>query len=231
MGTQSGERKIRLVLLDDHGLFRASLARFLAAESGIEVTRECGTPREALEILCGSKGPDAELVLLDFDLGGGETAHELIKAARQAGYKGHFLIVAGTVDVRKAALALKYGASGIFLKSDDPTHLLEAIRLIANGGIWVDAKIIRPLVDRFIERYPQLEGRGSDGLGPQERSVLLGVVEGLTNRRIGAALGLSESAVKATIQRLFAKACVRTRTELVRAAIEGNLEGGGGRYR
>jgi two-component system nitrate/nitrite response regulator NarL len=54
MGQQTQENQIRLVLLDDHGLFRASLSRFLASEPGFEIAGECGTPAEALEVLNGS---------------------------------------------------------------------------------------------------------------------------------------------------------------------------------
>ena len=62
MGQEIQEKQIRIVLLDDHGLFRASLARLLASEPGLEVAGECGTASEALEVLRGSA---VDLVLLD----------------------------------------------------------------------------------------------------------------------------------------------------------------------
>src|SRR5580693_2411035 len=105
------ENRTRLVLLDDHCLFRASLSRFLASEPDFEVAGECGTSAEALETLNGSS---VDIVLLDFDLGSGR-GNEFISAARQAGYRGRFLMVAGVADARSAAVVLKLGASGIFL--------------------------------------------------------------------------------------------------------------------
>jgi DNA-binding NarL/FixJ family response regulator len=128
---QTDGNRIRLVLLDDHCLFRASLARLLASESGFEVVGECGTSAEALEMLNGSP---VDVVLLELDLGA-EYASALMSAARKAGYQGRFLILAGTTDAERSAVALKFGASGIFLKSEAPERLVQAIRLIAGGAV------------------------------------------------------------------------------------------------
>lgn len=214
------ENPIRLVLLDELGLFRASLSRFLASQPGFEVAAECGSAAETLEIL---KNSAVDLVLLDFEIGA-EHGNDFICAARQAGYKGRFLIVAGALDIRKSAIALKLGASGIFLKSEAPDRLLHAIRVIANGEVWVDQKIIQLLADQFIDRYCHPRDQRSDkDLDERERNVLLGIVGGLSNRKIGENMGLSESSVKNVVQRLFSKSGVKTRSQLVRMALEGSL--------
>jgi two-component system nitrate/nitrite response regulator NarL len=216
MNQHTEETRIRLVLLDDHVLFRASLARLLASEPDFEVTGECGTAAEALEML---KRAGAEIILLDLDLGS-EHATVFISAARGAGYQGRFLIVTGSADAKNSALALKLGASGIFLKSETPARLLQAIRLVAQGDVWIDPKVIQLLVDR----YSQLQDHKFDGpLEERERKVLLGILGGLTNKKIGDNMGLSESSVKNLVQRLFTKAGVKTRSQLVRVALEGSL--------
>ena len=220
MNDPTQENRIRLVLLDDHGLFRASLGRLLASESDLEVAGECGTSAEALEVL---KGSTVDMVLLDFDVGS-EHGNDFISAAQQAGYRGRFLIVAGSANVRDSAIALKLGASGIFLKSEAPDRLVQAIRLVGNGGIWVDQRIIQLLADQLIDRYPRLEDQRSSGpLEDRERNVLLGILGGLTNRKIGDNMGLTESSVKNVVQQLFRKAGVKTRSQLVRVALEGSL--------
>ncbi len=214
------EKAIRLVLLDDHGLFRTSLARSLAAEPGLEVAGECGTSAEALQIVITS---EVDLVLMDFDADSG-CGSEFISGARDAGYRGHFLIVTGEVDGRTAAIVLKLGASGIFLKSDPFERLLQAIRLTAKGEVWVDPKVIQVLADQAIEPYPRPHEEGAAGvLEERERSVLLGILGGLTNKKIAESMGVSESAVKNIVQQLFGKAGVKTRSQLVRVALEGSL--------
>ena len=220
MGQQIEENRIRLVLLDDHGLFRGSLGRFLASEPGFEIAGECGTSAEALEVLNRST---VDIVLLDFDLGS-ERGNEFISTARQAGYRGRFLLVAGAADAKSAATALKLGASGIFLKSEAPERLVHAIRLVANGEVWVDSRVIQMLAEQLIDQYPQFDDQGPTGvLEDRERNVLLGILGGLTNKKIGANMGLSESSVKNVVQRLFGKAGVKTRSQLVRVALEGSL--------
>jgi DNA-binding NarL/FixJ family response regulator len=145
-------------------------------------------------------------------------------AAREAGYNGRFLLIAGNADARSAALALKLGATGIFMKSDAPERLVHAIQLVATGELWVDSKVIQMLAEQLVDRYPQFEDPGVTGLlEERERNVLLGILGGLTNKKIGASMGLSESSVKNIVQRLFGRAGVKTRSQLVRVALEGSL--------
>lgn len=219
MGEQPQPDRIRLILLDDHGLFRASLARFLGSVPGFEVVGECGTSVEALKVLNDSS---ADLVLLDFDLGS-ERGTEFICAARRAGYRGNFLVVAGIAEPKAVALALKDGASGIFLKSEAPERLVRAIQSVASGEVWIDPKVVQTLADRLVDPYLQFDEKAASVLDDRERRVLLGILSGLTNKKIGENLGLSESSVKNSVQRLFDKAGVKKRGQLVRAALEGSL--------
>jgi two-component system, NarL family, response regulator NreC len=210
---------IRLVLFDEFALFRASLSRYLASEAGFQVVGQCGTSAEALETL---KDVTADVILLDF---AAVAEHDdFISAARERGYQGRFLIVVGTLDVRKLAFALKLGATGVFLKSEALERLVQAIQLVANGEVWVDQKVIQLLAEQFFYPYPRFEDKESlRPLEDRERNVLLGIVKGLTNRKIGDGMGLSESSVKNIVQRLFGIAGVKTRGQLVRAALDGSL--------
>lgn len=210
---------IRLVLLDEFALFRASLGRYLASEAGFQIVGHCGSSGEALETL---RSVTADVVL--FDVAAVAEHDDFISAARQAGFQGRFLIVAGTLDVRKLALALKLGATGVFLKSEALERLVQAIQLVANGEVWVDQKVIQLLAEQFFCPYPRFEDKESlRPLEDRERNVLLGIVKGLTNRKIGDGMGLSESSVKNIVQRLFGIAGVKTRGQLVRAALDGSL--------
>jgi DNA-binding NarL/FixJ family response regulator len=219
MDEQTQGDQSRLVLVDDQALFRASLSRFLATEPGLEVVGECGTATEALEILNGSP---VDVVLLDLDLRI-RPGDELTSAALRAGYKGSFLIIAGTIDATGLAGALKIGASGVFLKSEAPDRLVQAIRLVASGAIWVDQKIIRLLADQLADQRQRDVYSSGDVLTDREEEVLLGILGGLTNRKIGDNMGLSESTVKSVVQQLFLRAGVRKRSQLVRMALEGSL--------
>ncbi|MGO9230158.1 MAG: LuxR C-terminal-related transcriptional regulator [Bryobacteraceae bacterium] len=207
---------IRLLLLDDHVLFRESLGRLLASEPDFRLVGHCGTSAEALEIL--NRTP-VDVILLDYDLGD-DHGGQFLQAALRAGYRGKTLMVTAGMTAAECSLALKLGASGIFLKHDSPGSLAQAIRQVAAGEMWVDKKVIQSLADNVSFREEQNLRKL---LTEREQEVLQGLFEGLTNKEIAAQLGVSESAVKATLQQLFQKTHVRTRSQLVRIALESSL--------
>jgi two-component system nitrate/nitrite response regulator NarL len=208
---------IRLLLVHEHGMFRDSLSRFLASGHGFRIVGECSTAQEALQLLHDSP---VDIILLDFEPE--HRGYELIGAASEQGYHSRFLLIATGDDAHSAALALKLGASGVFLKSEPLDRLVQAIRLVADGQVWVDARIIRKLADRLVENdLTAPPEQMSLDLDERERQVLRGILNGLTNKKIGASLGLSESSVKNVVQRLFIRGRVKTRSQLVRAAMQG----------
>jgi DNA-binding NarL/FixJ family response regulator len=215
MDGQNRER-IRLLLLDDHVLFREGLSRLLASEPDFEMVGNCGTSAEALDVL---KGSPVDIVLLDFDLGD-DHGSQFIAAARRAGYTGKILMVTAGMDAAESSIALQLGASGIFLKHNSPVTLAKAIRLVASGEIWMDQRVIHLMADGIHRREGQTFQKV---LTEREQQVLRGIFEGLPNKEIAGRLGVSEGAVKATLQQLFQKTRVRTRSQLVRIALETSL--------
>jgi len=205
--------RIRLLLLDDHILFREGLRRLLVSEPDFETVAECGTPAEALEALSRST---VDIVLLDFDLED-DTGTRFIASATAAGYQGKILMVTAGMSPLDISVARKLGISGIFLKHNSPTSLLEAIRTVAGGGVWMDPKAM-PTGESRAAKTPTVL------LTPREQKVLRSVFEGLTNKEMAYQIGVSQSSVKATLQQLFEKMGVRTRGQLVRIAIEQSLE-------
>jgi DNA-binding NarL/FixJ family response regulator len=208
--------RIRLLLVDDHILFRDGLSRLLALEPDLAVVAGCGTVAEALDMV--GRHP-VDIVLLDYDLGEDHGSH-FLSSARRTGYTGKVLMVTAGMTAKESSTALHLGASGIFLKHNSPGTLAKAVRLIMGGEIWVDPKVIQLMADRVDQRE---EERVSPLLTEREQQVLRGIFEGLTNKEIGAQLGVSDGAVKATLQQLFQKTGVRTRSQLVRIALEGSL--------
>jgi DNA-binding NarL/FixJ family response regulator len=222
--TRAGMEPIRLLLLDDHVLFRESLGRLLSSEPDFEVVAQCGTSAEAREMLQSMR---ASMMLLDFNLEN-DRGGQLISEVRGAGYQGTILIVTAGMTAAESLKALHAGASGIFFKHNSPETLIKVIRLVAGGEVWLDQKIVQLLAEdahqqesQHLRKIPGENARNS--LTEREQEVLRGIFEGLTNRTIATRIGVSEGSVKATVQQLFQKTRVRTRSQLVRVALEGAI--------
>ncbi len=201
---------IKILLVDDHVLFREGAARLLAAERDFVISGQYGSVEEALKALCSI---DVDLVLLDLDLGK-ERGFDFFQPAREAGFHGPILVVAAVVSPFEVRRLIHLGAAGIFLKQSSPAVLVDAIRAVVGGKIHIDPSLQ--------ESVPgSADADDSEGaLNERERAVLGGVFEGLTNKEIAVRVHISEALVKATLQQLFEKHGVRTRSQLVRIALE-----------
>ena len=201
--------RVRILLIDDHALFREAIARVLAAQPDLEIVGECATVEEGIDII---KSTPLDLVLLDINLGS-QQGGAFLNLAREAGFTGKILVVTAGVSRFEAARLLQKGCCGIFLKHERPQLLIERIRGIVNGTGTVSRA----------ENLEQVEAASQDIRRPltrRERQVLRGVFGGRTNKEIAFELEVSEPLVKAVVQQLFTKTGVRNRSQLVRAAVE-----------
>jgi two-component system, NarL family, nitrate/nitrite response regulator NarL len=208
--------EIRLMLIDDHTLFREGLARLLEGEPGLRLVGHFASTAEAL---ASPELSSVQVALLDFDLGE-EQGTRFLRESLRLGFMGRTLMVTAGMSGVDAVRALEGGASGIFLKHNPPASLIAALHRVAAGQPWLDAGSFNSLVQAAsnnVNPQPAL------ALTQRERAVLKGVFEGLTNKEIAAELAFSESYVKALLQQLFAKTRVRTRSQLVRVALERHL--------
>ncbi|HKM83839.1 MAG TPA: response regulator transcription factor [Candidatus Acidoferrum sp.] len=212
--SRTDQKSIHVLLIDDHALFRESVARLLQSEPGFEVVAHCGSGAEALQIIESSKKID--IVLLDLDLGQ-ERGAEFLDRLRSARFAGKVLLVTADVSDSELPTLIRKGISGVFMKHGSPALLIQGIRETMEGK----ALFAQDLLRRALERAeaPGLDQRRSK-LTERERQVLSFVFEGLANKQIADRLQISETAVKATLQQLFAKTGVRTRSQLVRVALE-----------
>jgi len=208
----SATQRINILLVDYHALFRESVARLLRSEPGLEVAAHCNSVEEALAVLLKTY---VDIVLLDFDLGqrdGGEFMH----LARQQGFNGKVLVVTAGVGKEQAAELVRNGISGIFMKHNSAALLIVGIRDVLAGKVWFDRELLQEAMGDAGSHQESKAGRFTE----RERQVLSCVFEGLVYKEIAERIGVSESSVKATLQQLFFKTGVRTRSQLVRIALE-----------
>ncbi len=200
--------------MDDHSLFRESLSRLLEAEPGFVIAGTCANTGEALMAL---DGEPVDVVLLDYDLGD-EQGTVFLDESKRRGFAGRILMVTAGMTDTGTLRAFESGSAGVFLKHSPPAQLVEAIHKVASGEMWLDSRAVTSLVSGATSRSgEQTEG---ESLNAREKAVLKAVFEGLSNKEIAGHLQTSESSVKAVLQQLFDKTGVRTRSQLVRIALE-----------
>jgi two-component system, NarL family, nitrate/nitrite response regulator NarL len=204
---------VDILLVDDHAVFRESVARLLGSEPGFEVVGHCGSVEEALAIL---RHRHVDIVLLDFDLGEHDGA-QFMSLAKQEGFRGRVLVVTAGVEQAEAAELIRSGVSGIFKKHNSAASLARGIRDVMTGKVWFEQDVVQRAITSQPRAHPEPQ---AEQFTHRERQVLWCVFEGLANKEIAGQIGVSESSVKATLQQLFSKTGVRTRSQLVRIALE-----------
>ena len=217
-GTQSGT--IEILLVDDHTLFRESLRRLLNGERGFHVCADFATAHEAMLAL--DKGLSFDVALLDYELtiASETTANglDLLLQIRAHKPEARVLMVTAGMNMKDLRRTVRDLNAGIFLKTEPTAELMLAIQRTAKGERWISSGAALTMLSTG-------DGEQNKGnLSRRESSVLRGVLEGLSNKEIGVRLALTESSVKGVLQKLFEKTGVRSRSQLVRYAIETQID-------
>jgi two-component system, NarL family, nitrate/nitrite response regulator NarL len=205
------DHKIRILLLDDHTIFRQGLVRLLRTQPDLDLPLHCGSVGEALR---GLAAVPPDLVLLDVDLGA-ESGIDFLLQARRNGFHGPVLVLTAGVSQNEEQLLESHGISGILRKDVSIDVLAERIRELA--GIRSHAGFAG---SRTVVPNTSLGSKRAKPLTCREVEVLRLLLEGHANKQIAHELGCTESAVKGIIQQLFHKSGTASRSQLVRAALE-----------
>jgi two-component system, NarL family, nitrate/nitrite response regulator NarL len=213
---------LRVVIADDHPLYRDGVARTLAERAGFQVLGVCGSADDAV-LLAERHRPD--LALLDISMPGGG-----IEAARRIAALGTATkIVMLTVSERDEDVmeALKAGAHGYVLKGVGASELLDIVRTVASGGSFVSPT----LAARLLQAMQKPDRRGLSGdrlssLARREEQILELVAKGLSNKEVARELDLQEKTIKHYMTSILQKLHVRNRVE---AALLAREAGRGGR--
>lgn len=210
--------RIRVLLADDHALFRQALTSLIADEDGIEVVGNVENGREAVRVVT-QLNPD--VVLMDAVMPGlnGLEATRLIRRASPA---TRVIMLTGFVDEDSLVESLRAGASGYVMKSADISELLLAIRSVNRGETYL-ARSLSASFNVAEVLYRSRVGdsaAGVKGLTSREREVLQLIAEGYTNQGIAHELFVTVKTVEAHRSHLMAKLRARNRTDLIRYAIQ-----------
>ena len=214
---------VRVLVVDDHTLFRCGIASALANQENLEVVGEASDGLEAIE---KAKEIVPDVILMDLNMpncSGLEATQALQTEMPQI----NILVLTVSDNESDLFAAMKFGAKGYILKNTEPEELIHAIFHIARGGVIVSPLVATKLLTEFKDLSAGVEresARGADTvLSPREGEVLQLLARGATNKEIGDALFISENTVKTHLRNIMEKLHLVNRSQAAAYAVKKGL--------
>ncbi len=223
--------KIRIVVADDHPIFRDGLCKLLALEEDFEVVAQASDGRQVLDVL---QQVEPDILLLDLKMPGldGLATLQRLQAVRN---KTRVIVLTASDDKNEFVQAMKLGTSGIVLKQTATELLIKSIRKVHAGEIWLDSHTTAAVIRQFVandeppvaQQMPQPpRDRERSPLSQREREIVALVAQGFKNKEMAEKMFISEQTVKNHLHNIFDKLGVSDRLELALYAIHNNLHTG-----
>jgi two-component system nitrate/nitrite response regulator NarL len=218
----TGTRKIRILLVDDHNLFRSGLKALLSRQPDFEVVGEAA---DGLEGYKRAKQLHPDVVLLDLDMPG-ISGREAVRMLAEELPQVHVLMLTVSESAEDLVHCLNAGARGYLLKNIDAEFFSDAVRRAARGEAVVapamTTKLVAGLQHSGQETAPAAVA-AHDKLSPREREILLLLAKGASNKEIARDLGVAESTVKIHVQGILRKLNLVSRVQAAVYAVEKGL--------
>jgi DNA-binding NarL/FixJ family response regulator len=213
--------KHRVVIVDDHTLFREGLRTMLEMEEDIEVVADAENAEDIVELVWQTK-PDVLLLDIRMPQGSGLDA---VPAVLRISPRTQILVLTACDEKEEHVRAFKLGARGVILKDSARQTLMQAIHTACTGQVWVDPRMTGALVEE-LSHLPESGGGGGrdeNGLTERELEIVRLVASGFKNKEVGNSLTISERTVKTHLTNIFQKLGVRDRVGLVMYALRHGL--------
>ena len=224
--------KIRIVVADDHPIFRDGLCKLLALEEDFEVVAQAQDGRQVLDVL---QQHEPDILLLDLKMPGLDGLATLQRLQVNKG-KTRVIVLTASDDKNEFVQAMKLGTSGIVLKQTATDMLIKSIRKVHAGEIWLDSHTTAAVIRQFVandEVPPPATApvaaprdRERSPLSQREREIVALVAQGFKNKEMAEKMFISEQTVKNHLHNIFDKLGVSDRLELALYAIHNNLHTG-----
>jgi two-component system nitrate/nitrite response regulator NarL len=217
------EKRLRVLLIDDHTLFRSGIKALLQRQPGFEVVGEAG---DAFEGVKRAKALQPDVVLLDIHMPG-MTGREAVSLFADEAPHARILMLTVSEDVDDLMQALRAGAHGYLLKNIETDFLVNAIRSAVDGDSVMSPQMTSKLM-KSVSAPPAAPASApaeKERLSPREREILAFLARGASNKEIARSLDLAESTVKIHVQNILKKLNLLSRVQAAVYAVEHGLAG------
>lgn len=206
---------VRVVIVDDHPFILSGLDGLFALEDDIEVVARCTDGAQALEAVA-TYGPDVVVVDLNMPIMDGLT---FMRELRERGSSVSVVVLAAAVSDREVLECVRLGVRGIVLKEMAPHMLVQCVRKVSEGDVWVEKQSISRVVDLML-RHEAGARELAARITPREAEIVRLAATGMSNAEIADRLSLAEGTVKVHLHNIYSKLGVGSRVELMRLALE-----------
>ena len=206
----------KILVVDDHPLVRQGIAQFINQEKDMHVCGEASDGNEALSVI---ESMDPDLVIVDIEMKG-LSGMELVRNMKTHYPKVPVLMLSMHDESLYAERALRAGARGYLMKEEDPEKVVEAIRIVLNGDVYVSEKATSKILKLLSDSKAHDHGTSVDRLSDRELEVFRMIGEGYRTRHIASKLILSAKTVESYKARLKQKLMLKDAAELARYAAE-----------
>ncbi len=206
------EPSVRILLADDHAIFRAGLSALLSGQPEFEIVGEASDGEEALKLVEKLK-PDILLLDLAMPKKGGM---EVLEALSESGNGVRTIVLSAEAEGKDVSRAFELGARGLVLKDSAATTLFKSVHTVMAGQYWVGRKAVSTLI-QTLKQYGESVKNDKPknyGLTPREMEIIRAVVSGYPNKEIAQKFKISEQTVKHHVTNIFDKLGVYNRHEL-----------------
>jgi DNA-binding NarL/FixJ family response regulator len=213
---------IRVLVVDDQAVVRMGLTTLVGSEDGLELVGEAADGRSGLALVRETR-PD--VVLCDIRMPEMDGLALLREVADDAALAAVRVVMLTTFELDEYVFeALRLGASGFLLKDAEPAALLDAIRVVADGGSMLAPSVTRRVIERFSSTTTRSEHPQLGQLTEREREMVAWVATGRSNQEIAELLVVSPDTVRTHVSRAMVKLHARDRAQLVVFALQSGLE-------
>lgn len=227
VSNSNGDKRIKVMIADDHPIVREGLRKLLTLEEDIDVVGEASDGRELIDKM---READPDVILLDLRMPNLDGLGAL-QTLQQTGNRAKVIVITASEDKNEFVQAMKLGCSGIVLKQTAPDLIVKSIRKVNDGEIWLDSHTTAAVMRQFASASTpepsaaQVPGRVRERspLSTREREIVALVAQGYKNKEMAEKMFISEQTVKNHLHNIFDKLGVSDRLELALYAIHKGL--------